>query len=76
MSAAKKKRRQRTNLDGQEELVSALYDFAAGVEHTIREGESWLPGQPILMTEAKHRLIGEAMKRTMDGFGYRIVEIQ
>jgi len=68
-----------THLDAQEEMVTALWEFAQAVERTIREGETWEPaanGIGATMTDAKHRCLGEAMERISAGYGFHLVSIQ
>lgn len=74
-----RKRQKRSNVNGQEEMVSALYDFAATVEGMVRErGHSWKhrPDGTLLTSPEHLDAIGVAMDRIATGFGYRIVEIQ
>lgn len=74
-----KKRRQRSNIAGQEEMVSALWALAQEVEDIVKRGNSFKPAQGGEVRISDPQMIpaiGAAMERIAQGFGYRIVEIQ
>jgi len=76
---AGKTRRKRSNIDGQEEMVAALWDFAAAVETAVKDGTAtWLKDASgaYRADNEETRPIGVAMQRIADGFGYRLLEIQ
>lgn len=73
----KQKRRQRSNLNGQEEMVDALYDFARDVEDIVANGGSFKKvNGGVHVSKAHLDAVGKAMERIAQGFGYRIVGIQ
>lgn len=86
---AKAKRRQRSNIDGQEEMVSALWDFAREVERCVKAGATFTPTEYVkhplnqksiaimgVCTDEQLMAICKTMERISTGYGYRIVEIQ
>lgn len=69
-----KKRQQRSNVNGQEEMVEALWDFAAEV---VALGDDHSFGKlDTPVSDRQMTAIRNAMERISAGYGYRIVEIQ
>lgn len=85
----KKGRQQRSNIDAQEELCSALWDFARDVERCVKAGATFqvkervpnpMGGEPIgvmgTTTNGQLEAVSTAMARISKGYGYRLLEIQ
>lgn len=69
----------RTNIVKQEEVVAALWDFAANIQLRPNEGAAKATiasGQENAGTAVGLGHVGAAMKRILDAFGYTVIEIQ
>jgi hypothetical protein len=67
----------RTNLDKQEEVVTALWDFAANIQLRPDAGgtkATIASGQPNAGTVVGLNHVRTAMKKILDTFGHTIVE--
>jgi len=74
MADKKRARQQRTNVNGQEEMCSALWDFAREVI-ALGDRQSFTDSKrPI--GDGQLDAVGRAMERIASGYGYRLVEIQ
>lgn len=71
---AKKKRQQRSNYEGQEEMCAALWDFAREVEGM--KGDTSFSDRGHAITDEQHAAIVRAMERISAGYGYRLLSIQ
>lgn len=69
-----KKRQQRSNYNGQEEMCSALWEFAAEV--IALDGKHSFVDREHHMTKGQSDAIDKAMERISKGYGYRLLEIQ
>ena len=64
------RRRQRTNVERQEEIVSVLWDFAHDLQTLPLESTSSNG------TKVNIDAVGKALEKIMQTFGYGVVEIQ
>lgn len=72
--SGKMTRRKRCNIDKQEAVVTALWNFADDLQHRPNEGcvATTQPGG----TKASLKHIGSALEKIMETFGYGVLEVQ
>lgn len=68
------KTRRRTNIDKQERVVSALWEFARDIQKRPDEGCVATASKDGTKLSLDH--VGKAMREILDAFGYDVLEVQ
>jgi len=69
-----KPRRRRTNIDKQERVVSALWEFARNIQQNPDKGCVATAVESGTKLSLDHA--GKAMQEILDAFGYDVLEVQ